>query len=100
MTFQRVVVTIAIVILILSLVVLGVLIYNSRNEDQFPPEIGNCPDYFVMKENQGTEMCFNHHNLGNKSEGCEWFDPKDATKKDKKDFAKQCGLTWDGITNF
>jgi hypothetical protein len=53
-----------------------------------------------MKENQGTEMCFNHHNLGNKSEGCEWFDPKDATKKDKKDFAKQCGLTWDGITNF
>ena len=51
MTFQRVVVTIAIVILILSLVVLGVLIYNSRNEDQFPPEIGNCPDYFVMEEN-------------------------------------------------
>ena len=25
---------------------------------------------------------------------------KDATKKDRKTFAKQCGLTWDGITNF
>ena len=50
MTFKSVVVTIAIVILILSLIVLGIIIYNSRNNDQFPPEIGNCPDYFVMKQ--------------------------------------------------
>ena len=106
MTFQKIVVTIAIVILILTLVVLGILIYNNRNEEQFPPEIGNCPDYFVMKQKEGgdlgvpIDMCFNQHNLGNKSEGCVWFDPKDATKKDRKTFAKQCGLTWDGITNF
>ena len=106
MTFQTIVVTIAIVILILSLVVLGVVIYNSRNEDQFPPEISNCPDYFVMKQKGGDsdmgvpiDMCFNQHNLGNKSEGCDWFDPNDATRKEKQADAKQCGLTWDGITH-
>jgi len=108
MTFQSVVVTIAIVILILSLIVLGVIIYNSRNKDQFPPEIGNCPDYFVMKQKSAggdmggvsTEMCYNQHNLGNKSEGCEWFDPKDATKNERLAYAQQCGVTWDGVTNF
>lgn len=50
MSFQRVVVTIAIVILILSLIVLGIVIFNARNKDQYPPEMGNCPDYFVMKQ--------------------------------------------------
>ena len=105
MTFQTIVVTIAIIILILSLVVLGVVIYNSRNKDQYPPEISNCPDYFVMKEKSGgdlgvpVEMCYNQHNLGNHSDGCEWFDPKDATSKIKKAYAKKCGVTWDGITN-
>ena len=108
MTFQSVVVTIAIVILILSLIVLGIVIYNSRNEDQYPPELGNCPDYYVMKQKgEGgnmdgvtTEMCYNQHNLGNKSQGCEWFDPKDATNKERRAYAKQCGVTLDGITNF
>ena len=107
MTFQSIVVTIAIVILILSLVVLGVVIYNSRNEDQYPPEIGNCPDYYIMKQKAGedmngvtTEMCYNEHNLGNKSQGCEWFDPKEATDKERRAYAKQCGVTWDGVTNF
>jgi hypothetical protein len=46
------------------------------------------------------EMCYNQHNLGNKSEGCEWFDPKDATKNERLAYAKQCGVTWDGVTNF
>jgi hypothetical protein len=108
MSFQRVVVTIAIVILILSLIVLGIVIFNARNKDQYPPEMGNCPDYFVMKQKNSnsdaggvnTEMCYNKHNLGNKSQGCEWFDPKDATNKERGAFAKQCGVTWDGVTNF
>jgi len=56
MTFKSVVVTIAIVILILSLIVLGIIIYNSRNNDQFPPEIGNCPDYFVMKQKSVSNL--------------------------------------------
>lgn len=107
MTFQKVVITIAIVILILSLIVLGIIIYNSRNKDQYPPEIGTCPDYFTMKQKEGrdtggvtTEMCYNEHNLGNHSTGCEWFDPKEATRKERQAFAKQCGVTWDGVTNF
>jgi len=106
MTFQKIVITIAIVILILSLIVLGVIIYNSRNNEQYPPEIGNCPDYFTIESKDGdmggtpTEMCHNEHNLGNHSNDCEWFDPKDVTKKERLAFAKRCGVTWDGVTNF
>jgi hypothetical protein len=108
MTFQRVVVTIAIVILILSLIVLGIVIYNSRNEDQYPPELGNCPDYYIMKQKgEGgdmdgvtTESCYNQHNLGIKSQECEWFDPNEKTNKERRAYAKKCRVTWDGITNF
>lgn len=97
--FQKTVLTIAIVILILSLIVLGVLIYNSRNSDAFPPEVGNCPDYFELKENNGKEMCFNVHGLGSgDSANCTWFEPTMDIKA-QKEFAKACGLTWDGVTN-
>ncbi len=97
--FQKTVLIVAIVILMLALIVLGVLIYNSRNSDAYPPDIGNCPDYFELRQNQGKEMCFNVHGLGNgDSASCTWFEPTNNVKAEKA-FAEACGLTWDGVTN-
>jgi len=96
-SFQKIVLTVAIVILILALIVLGVLIYNSRNSELFPPELSNCPDYFEMRQNQGIDMCYNVHGLGSGDKGqCTWFMPSDNTQA-KKDYVKACGLTWDGL---
>jgi len=98
--FQRTVLIIATVILILSLIVLGILLWNSRNELQYPPEVGNCPDYFVMRKKQGQDMCYNQQGLGNAhSQDCTWGDFKDQSKREKKAWATKCGVTWDGITN-
>ena len=98
MSFQKVVLTIAIVILILCLIVLAILMWNSKNELAFPPEIGTCPDYFIMKDHEGKDSCYNEKGLGNGSSDCLWGTFGD-TKKDKKEWAESCGLTWDGITN-
>ena len=99
MSFQSIVLTIATIILIICLIVLGILMWNSRNElSAFPPEIGNCPDYFVMKEHNGKDMCYNEKGLGNGGDDCMWGDFGN-TKRDKKEWAESCGLTWDGVTN-
>jgi hypothetical protein len=108
-SFQRTVVIIASVILILCLIVLGILIYNSTGNEEWPPEIGQCPDYFLMKERDVVEngftfhagqQCFNEHSLGKKhNTDCTWYSSYEKSKKDKKKWAQGCGLTWDGITN-
>ena len=98
MTFKSTVLTIAIVILIICLIVLTILIWNSKNALAYPPEVGNCPDYFVMKKHGGKNMCYNEKGLGNGTDKCLWGTFGD-TKKDKKEWAHSCGVTWDGITN-
>jgi len=96
MSFQSVVITVAVVILILSLIILGILLWNSRNELEFPPNIGDCPDYFTLQKNGN---CFNQHGLGNGSANCKSYNFSDMDRKEKRQWAKGCGVTWDGIYN-
>ena len=96
MSFQSVVITIAVVILILSLIILGILLWNSRNELEYPPNIGDCPDYFTL---QKDGSCFNQHGLGNGSQGCKSYNFSDMDKKEKRQWARSCEVTWDGIYN-
>lgn len=98
MSFQSIVMTIAIVILIICLIVLAILMWSSRKELAYPPEIGTCPDYFVMKDNNGKDMCYNAKGLGKGGDDCLWGSFGDS-KKDKREWAESCGVTWDGLTN-
>lgn len=98
MSFQRIVLIIAIVILIICLVILAALLWASRNELAYPPEIGACPDYFIMKKNDKKMECYNKHNLGTGS--ITWVDPNNyPTIADKRKWANGNNLDWDGITN-
>ena len=94
MTFQTVVLYTAIVIFILLMIMIAVLMNGANKKRAFPPQTGQCPDYWQMT----AKGCANSHNLGTGE--CE--NPKDFSKStmvDKCKFAKGCGLTWDGITN-
>ena len=109
MSFQKAVLTIAIVFLILFLVLIGVGLSNSSSEAVWPPIVGNCPDYWVDLSGNGSE-CFNSHHLGT----CSQYIPTSDDKKTmnfnqdpyngpdgacaKFKWASKCGLTWDGIT--
>ena len=99
MSFQHTVLTIAIVILIICLIILAIMMWSEKSDLVFPPEIGNCPDYYVMKENNGKDMCYNAKGLGNGGDDCLWGEFGDS-KTDKREWAESCGVTCDGITNY
>jgi len=62
--FQKTVVIVAILILSVILIIIGVSLSKSgAGETQWPPIIGDCPDYWVDIEGNGS-ACMNTHNLG------------------------------------
>lgn len=99
MTFKKTVLYIALIFLILFLGFIGYMMFKSKSSMKYPPEVAECPDYFRVV---GLEKCDNTMNLGSCSgvtdfSGSEW-QGKTGLKK-KYEWAKRCGVVWDGITN-
>ena len=100
MTFQKTVFMIAVVLFILIMSVIGVLMTKSKASMQFPPEIGNCPDYWKLDDVNGEKVCINVKEIG--ADNCESdinFNTQYKSRKQKCNWAKGCNVAWDGITN-
>ena len=95
MTFQKTVLTISIVLFIFMMIVIATMMTSAKQNLVFPPQTGQCPDFWSLGAS-GTK-CYNTHNLGNKCASPTDF--SQMTMKDKCDFAKDCSIGWDGITN-
>ena len=105
MSFQKIILWISLILLILVLLMFGFALYNKKDEDQFPPVQAECPDYWkVQRGGDGVPMCLNVKGLG--SDNCQkemdfskfpYIGSKGACMKQK--WARKCGVTWDGITN-
>jgi hypothetical protein len=108
MNFQRIVIIIAIILLIVCLILIGLVLVNSKSSQQWPPMVGDCPDYWVDTSGNGGN-CVNIKNLGSCNFGF------GETKHQTMDFtqapftgsnglcakykwANSCKLSWDGIT--
>ena len=108
MSFQKAVLTIATVFLIFWLVLIGLALSKSTEDQQWPPVVGACPDYWVDMSGNG-EACFNSHSLGRCNvptegeKGTMNFNQSPFTGSDgtcaKYNWATACGVTWDGITS-
>jgi hypothetical protein len=105
-SFQKIILIIAIVILIICLIVIGFSINNTKN-NVWPPVVPNCPDYWVIDRSSNNTTCINIKDLGT-------CPPLSGDKHLKMDFsvapyigsngncakytwANNCGLAWDGI---
>ena len=106
MSFQKIILTIAVVGLIVLLVLIGVSMANaSKSGIVWPPVIGTCPDYWLDLKGDGAK-CENIKNLGNASNtNCKTMDFTQSMYTDsetglcnKYKWATACGVTWDGIT--
>ncbi len=107
--FQTIVLVVAIIILILILVLIGYALKTSKAA-QWPPLIGDCPDYWIDMSGNGA-MCTNVQNLGNgHCTSSDWdnYYTMDFTNASflggngrcaKYQWAKDCGVEWDGITS-
>jgi hypothetical protein len=114
-TFQKIVLTIAIVLLIGLLIIINLSLTNASSSKIWPPIITNCPDYWEDNSGNGAQ-CVNIKNIGK----CFNKEPKfyangvlmprksmdfsTATYTGpeglcaKQNWANTCGVAWDGIT--
>ena len=57
MSFQKIILWISLILLILVLLMFGFALYNKKDEDQFPPVQAECPDYWkVQRGGDGVPM--------------------------------------------
>jgi hypothetical protein len=109
MNFQSIVLTIAVVLLIICMILIGIALAKSKNTQQWPPLIGDCPDYWVDMSQNGAQ-CVNIKDLGtcNGSVPAGHHLQMDFTVApyigqtglcSKYSWATGCGITWDGITS-
>ena len=107
-TFQKIVLIIAIILLIITLVVIGYSLTKAKAESQWPPIVGDCPDYWIDVSGNGS-ACVNVQSLGKcniPTAGAQ--NPKNFSVGAyngsnsmcaKYTWSKNCDVTWDGITS-
>ena len=109
MNFQSIVLTIAVIFLLLCMILISVALIKTKSTEQWPPIVGDCPDYWVDLSGNGAQ-CVNMKDLGT----CNGSVPEGRHLQmnftvapyagqnslcAKYKWATGCGITWDGITS-
>jgi hypothetical protein len=112
-SFQSIVVVIAIILLIVCLIFIGIALSKTKNDGQWPPIVGDCPDYWIDTSGNGGN-CVNVRDLGTCTTGGNGVAPGgqhiamnftvapyigSSGLCSKYTWANGCGVTWDGITS-
>ena len=109
--FNKIVLIIATIVLIVFLLILGYLLNVALLNDTYPPVISECPDYWDVSLNSfGVKECINVStiNSGNGMTECKTLNltefsvsgrDKNSIICAKKTKANTCGFNWDGVTN-
>ena len=66
--FQKIVLFIAFILLIIVLAFVGTAISNDNKNTQYPPVISECPDYWKHNVDLDSPVCNNVHELGKNPE--------------------------------
>jgi hypothetical protein len=97
------IIIVAIIVLIIYLIFIGIAMYLSQYNHQFPPVIPECPDYWNIND---KNMCINGKKIGSCLDEKDLeIDLNDLNWKGKSglcrkyQFAKRCNLQWDGISD-
>jgi len=106
--FQKIVLTGAIIILIIALIIIGIMLSYYKAQEQWPPIVAGCPDYWIIDGSANLSRCTNIQDLGtcppqsgNKHLVMDFSGPAFSGANGtcaKYAWAKKCNVTWDGIT--
>jgi hypothetical protein len=106
LNFQKTVLIIAIIILIVSLVFIGMQIKQSNSKQVWPPLVPQCPDFWAADGSGNCKPTENAPNIIEDAE-CNPDGGKDFSVAPyigargacaKKEWADQCKTAWEGIT--
>ena len=62
MTFQKSVLIVAFVLLVITSIIVFIMLYFSKNQYQFPPNVSKCPDYWVISPPTTSEQYYTCNN--------------------------------------
>ena len=121
-TFYLIVLSIAVVLLIIILTIVGLMMRSNAQTEVFPPILNTCPDLWsidgsgnctiVNDKNRGSYMVTNTYGANDApghvqgSNTINFEDPKWSGFKGKtaicakRDWANTYGITWDGVANY
>jgi hypothetical protein len=112
MDFYKSISILALIVLIICLGFVASALQVSSADTVFPPNISECPDFFVKQKSKGTEatLCKANYTLATPDGNCaeKSFDDEiyrnpgmgpSSGVCEKKKWAMECGVNWDGITN-
>ena len=118
-SFNKTVLIVACVLLILGLILIGVFISKNIEKAAYPPVVGDCPDYWDVSYNSDNIKTCTSNSI-NTSTGttrtpfngttasCQSYPVSNFTNAGtsvddiicaKYTWAKECNIHWDGITN-
>jgi len=124
MNFRKTVLTTAIVFLILALIFVGVILFNKRRNANYPPVLGNCPDYYedqLLSDQPNKVNCVPQGGTGStvgdmssntdKASSLNYYGNNCPSITSYKNMSKlsnkqkcnlineysNCGFTWDGL---
>ena len=102
--FQKTVLFVSIIILIILLIFIGTSLSTGNKNQQWPPVTAECPDYWELIDSSGSEiLCNNKKNLGNPTPptpinfGASIYTGTNGNCNKYK-WATAYGISWDGIT--
>ncbi len=112
-SFQKTILGISCVVLILSLVIVGYTLSKSLHKDAFPPIISDCPDYWDVSNNLGSSFaptCISSLGINkgsytsNEKPSSEFItsdtgNSEQAILCNKYKWANSMNIVWDGVTN-
>jgi hypothetical protein len=106
-SFQKIVLLCAVVILIISLLVIGIVLSVSKKKN-WPPSVSACPDWWIVDGSGNRQKCINVKDLGVcKPQGNMPHQVMDFNTGpfsgsngncSKYTWANRCKVSWDGIT--
>ena len=106
--FQKMVLISAIIILIIALVIIGIALSYARSNEEWPPIVPECPDYWIIDGSGNNTRCINVKDLGicpaesgQKHQIMSFQSAQftgDNSSCNKRNWAKKCSVSWDGIT--
>lgn len=83
--------------LVILLIIMAAIMANKNNTQEFPPTLGVCPDFYSLNENGA---CITDSTVySSKEPTCLRLNPKGMSINEKRNWASDCGVAWDGITN-
>lgn len=105
--FQKTVLIIACVVLLITLIIMALLLRSNSGEN-WPPSVPVCPDWWVSEGSGDKSMCINVKDLGicpaqqGKKHQIMNFNSDNFTGDNgdcaKYTWANKCKVSWDGIT--